>query len=479
MTDINKASSSTKKAMRRLLQVGLGVGVAAAVTFAGVAFYNSFDEEMGAEAKALLAPPPMGRIDDQNGFVAMLGMRAPMGEDQMAWGRKVAEAYAAQAAPGFVRTDEWKSRVKRQLSATKQAVWCRPAEKDCITQARSNAAALAAVLASEQNAEILKRYQKVRELPEFGEIYVGSDPLADIVSSVELHEGAFLARLDIALKVTRGEMDAAIAELEREALFHRRLVTQGRMLLTAMVGIASLGNDLLLASEMLRSGGEAIAQYRARMLEIAAFPLKAGVLATVVRNEAHWNLSAFYNTLQTGNLNWANLLENDMSPLPRWALPYLLRPNESANIMARLTALEVGVAEAAAPEFEDRVKARAPMRGALLERRWYSEFHNPVGRRLAEGFGFNASSYISRLHDLDTLSRMVRLQATLGQQSITESAAIAAYVAGEGAKTYADPYTGKHFAFDLATRQLSFEPRSKESWSKALIKRYKKAALIL
>lgn len=68
--------------------------------------------------------------------------------------------------------------------------------------------------------------------------------------------------------------------------------------------------------------------------------------------------------------------------------------------------------------------------------------------------------YAARAHDLGALGRMVDLQAALAERGIADSAAIAVFVAGEGAKSHTDPYTGQAFRFDPQTRQLSFKPRA-------------------
>ena len=60
-----------------------------------------------------------------------------------------------------------------------------------------------------------------------------------------------------------------------------------------------------------------------------------------------------------------------------------------------------------------------------------------------------------------------------------ETAAIAAFVAGEGAKSHPDPYTGKAFAFDPEKRMLSFESRAKGRWGDELKKRYGRAGIAL
>jgi len=116
-----------KSFIRIPLKLALWLIVFAAVTFVGALAYNAFDEELSAEAKALLAAPPMGAIDDQNGYIAFLGMAAPKERDQMEWGRKAAAAFTAQAQPGFIRTPEWKEAIRSHVRIPEaQQQGCKP-----------------------------------------------------------------------------------------------------------------------------------------------------------------------------------------------------------------------------------------------------------------------------------------------------------------------------------------------------------------
>lgn len=467
--------------IRLPLKLALGLAVAGVAGFVAVAIYNAFDEDLSAQAQALLAPPAMGKIEDKNGYIAFLGLVAPKGYDQMEWGRKAAVAFTAQAQPGFTRTPEWKEATRSHIQVPKaQKQWCTPEARDCLAEAKTGGEALAKRLAEGDNAELLARYRKVRAALEFSELYMGALML-DIPSSYfALRAGASLVLADIALKAGAGDFEAAVAELEREVAFHRRIIGGGRILVTVLSGEAMLARDLLTISELLRTSGGRIAPYHARLRELTRPQASTATLQPAFRAIAHEkvNWAQHWRTFLRDNADivrfghegqaWENLV-----------LSFFIRPNETANVVASFMTAEASIAGVPAAQFDQEAARIRNANDALLERPWYAEGSNPVGKGMVELATVRLADYASRMNDLQALERMVDLQATLAARSITDTAAIAAFVAGEGVQSRADPYTGKAFAFDPDKRLLSFEPRVKGRWSGDLMKRYGKAGIVL
>jgi hypothetical protein len=446
-----------------------------------MAAYNAFDEDLSAEAKALLAPPPMGKMEDQNGFIAFLGMVAPKGQDQMAWGRKSAAAYTAQAQPGFTRTAEWKEITRPHIKVPVVTKWCRPEVRDCLAEAKTDGDALAKRLAEGDNAELLARYRKVREAPGFSDLYMGALTMDSPSAYSALRAGASLAFADIAAKAGAGDLDEAVAELEREVTFHRRIITGGRTLVTVLTGETMLAHDLLMISELLRSGGEQIVPYHGRLRDLIRPQISAAVIQPAFRLMAHekvnWAKGWRMFLRDSGSLL---ALTHDARPLENWIMSLFIRPNETANVVAAIMTAEAAIAGVPAARFNHEAAAIRKANSVLLERPWYAEGRNPVGKDVAELVIGQLADYAARMHDLQALERVVDLQATLAGSGITDPAAIAGFVAGEGAKSHTDPYTGKAFSFDPEKRLLSFETSTKGRWSGDLKKRHGgKAAIAL
>lgn len=467
------------------LKLFLGFALAGIGLFAVLAICNAFDDDLSADAKAMLVAPPMGGIEDGNGFVAFLGMVAPAGQDQMDWGRKAAAAYAAQAKPGFSGNEAWKDATRSHIYASDpkktRKLPCIPEARDCLAESTGEAAARAALLAESENALLLERYRRVRAAPAFTDVYFGTNPTANFPTYTVLLAGASLSLVDSSLKLHAGDLEAVVAERELEMAFHRRMIADGRGIITVMVGNTLLARDLLSISELLRTGGGRLVPVRARLAALTKPEVSATALQPAYRLMAHEAVSFGLGIREVYRDNRGWLLGNDStsSPLENWAMSLFAQPNATANQIAAMAKIEVSVATVPAAQFERGAKEIRAASDALLARPWVAEVRNPVGKGVAALVLPAFADYAARMHDLQALGRMVALQAALAERGITEPAAIAAFVAGEGAQSHPDPCTGKAFTFDPAKRLLSFEPRAKARWSVELRKRYGRVGIIV
>lgn len=453
------------------LKLVLGAAVFGVAVFAAAALYNTFDADLSAEATALLAPQPMGNPDDNNGFIAFLGMQAPKGQDPMDWGRKAAAAFAAQARPGFTESPAWREATRSQI--TNLEAWNRWCSPDCLTEAKRDGKAVAMRLADSDNIELLARYRVVRAAPEFADIYAGELLFDTPGNYVALDAGATLALAEGAMKAIAGNPGALVTELEREVAFHRRIITGGRVRVSVLNGETMLTRDLLAVSALLRSGGAALTPYRSRLHALTRPPSSVTAIRPAFRHAAHEevNWALHYHKFLRGSSEYS-IQQYDTSPIMIWALDLFVRPNETANLVAARMNAEASIADVPAAQFEREAAAIRAANDALLTQPWYALWlHNPVGKQWALALTVRLGNDAARMHDLQALERMVDLQMTLAERGVTDSAAIAAFVAAEGAKSHPDPYTEKAFAFDPVQRLLSFEPRAKEHANDDLKKR--------
>lgn len=445
--------------LRGTLKTALGVAATSVVAVTAAAIYNAFDEDLGPQAKALLVAPPMGKIDDGNGYIAFLGLVAPPQEDQMDWGRKAAVARKAQADPGFIRTAAWSETTRPHLKVDSTA-WCKP---DCAAEAKRDPATVAARLANRTNAQLLARYRNVRAAPDFSDLNFGALNSGASASYPALTAGAALALGEGALKAGTGDVGALVAELEQEVKFHRRMVESGRTLPSVMTGETLLARDLLAISELLRSDSKGIAPYLGRLHQMTAPPISDDGIQAAARWLAHENVG--------WAREWRRLFEAGGLPPVNRVMSLFIQPDATANTIAAVMSAEASLANVPAPRFDHERLAIRQANEVRRERPWYAEARNPVGKSLLELATSSVGAYVARFHDLRALARAVDLQVTLAERGIVEPAAIAAFVSGDGAKTHVDPYTERGFAFDSSKRALSYEPRGDSRWARELKKR--------
>jgi hypothetical protein len=435
-----------RRALRWLGWTVLGI---VAVLAAAIVYYR-FDEPLSAEAQAVLAASlPLGEISERNGYVAMLGMSAPPGEDQMAWGRKVAAGLLAQDAPGFKADGEWLHLTKNHAGFPKRAAWCNPG-KDCVAEFKAREAELSRIV--DEQRELLARYRAMRARPVYEESYAPQRFESILPNYGALGTGHVLTRFLIFRAAARGDAAAALREMEQEIAFHWRVIAGSRTLIGKMVALRQLANDALVLSDLMSAYRGAMAPHAARIGRmLAADESRLDVLP----------LLAF-------ELRGAAQLLNDPAALTRgaedwwWSLFY--RPRMTVNAMVAGERAKLAALATPASGF-DQAGARVREIDERLRRPgWLDYARNPAGSAVLAIGGFFPAEYVGRSHDTAALLRLVRAQAALLEARAQKPEEILKVLFADGGRRFVDPYTGKPFAVDAASRSVSFQARVKGGW---------------
>jgi hypothetical protein len=465
----NKLAPQPKRKLLRALLVAIAWLFGTLVALFGIAAaYYSFDDELSPDAKALLAAPKLGEPTDANGYVAFLGMGAPSGHDQMAWGRKVLAAF--QDADGFKKDAAWENTVKPQLGFSKDAPWCRPEKQSCLAVARAKGEALAKLL--EDNREMLARYRAMRDKPVFEEAYLSARVDAPLPPYQLIPYSQLLALLSEIRQAAAGDLDGAIGELERETAFHGRLAASARHLLGKSVAAALIARDALVLSDLIAASKGEIARHGAR-IEAMARRLEADLSL----REAPPSWEIYAGATQALELRRRTLHGSPDAPgnvLIDTLGALIYRPNASVNDLVANHREQLAILGKGALNF-DQALAKAEAASRRLESpSWIDVLRNPVGSLLLSTAPLSYGEFFARAHNTTGLVRLVALQAAIASRGIESPEAIAQFLASEAAKPYADPFTGKPMAWDGSARQLYFQPRGRGAgWIEALKTRYK------
>lgn len=436
-----------------------GVALVAVGAVLGV---NAIDEDLSAQAKALLVIPQPSAASERNGYVDLLGLGAPEGETPYAAGLKVLDALRAQDQPGFKATPQWESAFKLgalQIHKDKEleGLRCRPAQGSCLEYAAGKPE-LAKLIA--RHDALLGRYRAMREKPEYAELYYptrwDSVGPAGIPSLLQR-----LVVLSIAAKANAGDLEGAVRELELENAFHRKVAAGSARIGHKMGAVSSLQLDALVVSDLVRTKAGAIAPFLPR-LEGLVRPLSAA--------EADMT-----NVLRMDAAVWASWLQKSDAVAPlltdldrRWwhtLVPLFYRPGETVNLYAAQSALRRKVADLPAPRYFKAVDESMRAALALAPHGPANYLVNPIGRGaldvFAEGGAFNVIPYIARVHDTQGLYALVALQLQLRGTGAATPEAIAAALGGPLGAARPDPYTGKPMTYDPETSSLGFESQNK------------------
>lgn len=452
-----------------LVSVGWLIGTLVVLFGAAIAYY-SFDDELSPDAKALLAAPKLGEPIDANGYVAFLGMGAPSGHDQMAWGRKVLAALRAQDADGFKKDATWENTVKPQLGFSKDVPWCAPEKQSCLAPAREKGEALAKLL--EDNREMLARYRTMRDKPVFDDAYFSpraDAPLPPYQLILNSHSLALLAEIR---QAAAGDLEGAIGELERETAFHGRFAAGVRHVAGKSVAATLIARDALVLSDLIAANKAGISPHGAR-IEAMARRLNAdlGLREASFSTEIYFGATLF-KELRWGTLHGESTIAPGNALIDRMGVLFY-KPNATVNDLVANHKEQLAILGKGPLGFDQALAKAEEVARQLKSPSWIDVLRNPAGSILLSVAPLSYAEYFARAHNVAGLVRLIALQAAVAARGIESPEAIAQFLASEAAKPYADPFTGKLMAWDGASRQLYFQPRGRGAgWIEALKTRY-------
>jgi hypothetical protein len=183
---------------------------------------NATDEPLSSDAQALLRRPPPPAPTEANAFIDFLALGAPADAPTYATG-------VAQLAVLNGRSDARLIEVKFDP----QSLLCKYGRYlSCVA---ANAAPARAKL--DTHAIHLGRYLAMRGKPQFVDLYAPVSPDNELPSYFLMTSGHRLVLTRAAIAFNAGQRAAALADLEAELAFYRRMASGSRSLLPKLLDL--------------------------------------------------------------------------------------------------------------------------------------------------------------------------------------------------------------------------------------------------
>jgi hypothetical protein len=424
----------------------IGLLVLAGVPLAALIAINAFDESLTPEAARYGEPRPPAVPEPENGYYALLAIAAGDGEDGAAY----AKAWVAEARSA---AQENRMELRLEVKRAQRPVVCDAAQTSCVAAAAAKPAETASQL--EAYREDLERYEKLIALRRYEEVL--DYPLRVVTQFPPYRPvmGAHQAYvLRAALAAASGDLEGAVAAIERDIAFQRVMLSGARTVLGKAVASANYWRDLAFVADLLESRAAALAPLHARLQE-GLKPIDRAALQVSSAIEIEFAFAKRF-------------LKNPVTAEPghrvaasaeQFIYQLFYKPNATINrevgrflAMAAATSMPVNQGSAELT----RILQREAKMGL------WEYFDNPAGnllRRIAmPEDGADAYGRL-RLHDLDGYNRLLGLRVEMMASGATADAA-GAFVAKSDARFH-DPYTGKAMTWDASARRLGFQARSK------------------
>jgi hypothetical protein len=408
----------------------IGLVVLALATIFGI---NATDEELTDLAKKAMVIPPVPPASPENGYTDFLALEGASIDERL-----------------------------RRL--------CRPETDQCLKYAADNPDL---VQLSARDDEFGALYRTMRRKPQFVDLSDPKSPDDPLPAFQNLFQAQRRSLVFAAGMANKGWLESAIAELEAENAFHRRMAAGSRRLITRMIAFNLLHRDALFTSELARIRGERATALLAR-LKMIVRPLTDAEID--MRRPLDFERAQSMSWMQTrGNVRLSDNYYKAVKEIyginksrPWWdpAAPYLYRPHQSVNLYAAQTEVLFRVTSAPSKDFSLAQEAARAQARALAPPAMVSWLINPVGRahpyiglgelRDDEKLTPNLTPYIGRAHVTQALNSLVALQIELRMAGVSSLPAIGRALDGPLFAAHPEPFTGKPMRFDAKTRTIGF-----------------------
>jgi hypothetical protein len=415
---------------------------------------NQIDEDLKPEVRAYFESGRTPELTESSGFAMVVGLSAPVDQDPrkfaVEWSRAVATA-AQERKPYPDTRDALKVRAAPEII-------CYPDQFDCAERFKGKPQSILDLVAD--HSVLLSRYRELQQQTNLGDagiLAVHDVPLPFYGTALSV-QGVFLSQ--VAVMVAGGDFDGALRALEVDAAFYRRWLSEGRLIISKMIALRGLARDLLLAMQISRRMNEPTPAQREALRRIAA-PLSPAewALGNTIRFEAA-GLADAVDRAKTGRKERQKMIAQE-NPYVAQLLGLALLRNATLNFAYPSFTLWERLDSVESKDLGEQVgKVKNELRW-MQEPQW-NWLYNLGGKGIvAKSLDYDPGSYNFRIRDIDALAKLACAMFDIREYKVA-SEAVEAHLA-QSASACRDPYTGKPFRWDAATKRLWFEPKGSGS----------------
>jgi hypothetical protein len=442
------------------------IAIIIAIFFLYFIFINWGDEELKPEVKQALAWQPPANAFDDNGYLVLWGIEAPIEMDAAQIGKKQQETELARFAtmqkthkdpppfqPNLAEIDEYIDWKDNQCDYQKQ--------ENCVDFYLQQGTDKLALVALSQD-RLTARFDAIKQSKNYVEV-VPPMIAAGLPKYQLLMQASELERIRAINDIAENRMDIGLQGIVNNALFSRKLLRDSNSLISHMIAMAMMQRDTRILSELMTKYPNIATQYSEQLAPILApisapeYNLKKAFLQECAMgyqlfdNLKHAPASGFAVTEGIdGEIGGSNFLKNWLAKIG-----YSANVTNNAAFMrcnARIRMAEGDAQLLDAAKEDDLKEAQETM--DVVNARLFTQ-KNPVGRILLGIAEPDYSSYIERQHDFDGYLKLVRMQLDVMVDGVAKEKIVSIEIH--------DPYTQKLMPFDVKTGVVTFAGRQPSS----------------
>jgi hypothetical protein len=433
------------------------IAIIIAIFFVYFVVINWSDEELKPEVKQALAWQPPADAFDDNGFLVLWGIEAPIELNAAEVGKKTLKAELARFTtmqkthkepPPFdenpAEIDDFIDWKDNRCDYQKQ--------QNCVDfYLQQGADKLALVLLVQER--LTARFEVIKQSKNYVEVIPPMVAAGFPKYSLLIHASE-LERIRAISNIAENRMDIGLQGIVNNALFSRRLLEKSNSLVSHMIAVAMMQRDTRILSELMTKYPNIATQYSEQLAPILA-PIsesKYSLKKTFV-NERDWGLAVLSNS--------PDMFDDEFLTSYLTRSEYFFRklgyqPNATLNLLYMWGQYRVKLTEVGAVNLAQTLKDVTDKQKALLGLGIHPFYiKNTAGKILVSVAEPDFTNYIERQHDLDGYLKMVKTQLDVMADGVAKDKIVAIEIH--------DPYTQKLMPFDVKTGVVTFTGRQPSS----------------
>lgn len=421
---------------------------------------NSFDAAP-APAVAVLKQWPNPVPEENNGFIAAVGLMAPLKESPFRSGQEWLDATneATQkqtgkfpAQPSGLPYVSYEQIHGKKSGGESFEQFCRPGYEDCLDRLQKESKDAQAWVAA--NKELLSRYLSLKKYPQWQDSLVPGDPNAPLVRLLPLVRGQNLMQVSALLALDKKQVYRGLLMIGDDIAFLRKVLASNNGLTVQMVVSAMLSRDYALLGELMVKRPDALKTY-GWMPEKMLTPLTVSELS--LHNTLRFEKKAMVGLFMNAPLKVLIPPEYSKYLDTIWGEHHVKRI-ATLNLVLRLQDRQIKRLTVSNASYTPPFTAESAG-GPPLFSRSTGFVYNIGGKLISARFLSGFHEYANRQADLNAFNRLVRLRLALAQKKVAPED-VPAFLADKANAELRNPETGKPFDWDARAREIYFIPAS-------------------
>ena len=421
------------------------------ITITLVINLSVFDEEPSPAVVKIMQPNPIS-ITPDNLYFSMLGISAAADENIAEAGMRLIERYRINRDENGLDTITQEDYVEILGSDSFDKEWqeqypicASRREQDCLAQLSDQIKN--SPVEDKRLLLMLKRFDRLVNMPNFkdiGDMSVGT-PIPPFATLRRL------SRIKLVSLYNQGDSLEFLNQIEIDIQFWKKILIDGNMLMTKMVAVALIWDDLQYLSEFMLE--HEVTREEQTIIASLLSPLTVQELD--ISESFIFEVRSWYPQL-------SNIKAEDLEfafGSSAGAMSLLIQPNATNNKHYRLFIKPIiHLSKLPMKDFYEAVKTKPYNYNKNLQFNFsLSSLYNLGGKLLLPLSIWEPSDYIARVHDLNGMINLVKLQLTL--KSVDTRSVEAAIENSD----LTNPYTDKPMNYDKENNWLGFECLDKSS----------------